>query len=134
MEIAHDLFDFTAFVEEINQIIYPQTLEREIGYEMRHLEPLESHYIGDSLRMKQILMNLLSNALKFTQPGGSICVDIAEEKRTNGYAYIRFTIEDNGIGMSEDFMKRLFQPFEQEAPATTWETAWASPSSTASCS
>lgn len=116
MEIAHDLFDFTAFVEEINQIIYPQTLEREIGYEMRHLEPLESHYIGDPLRMKQILMNLLSNALKFTQPGGSICVDIAEEKRTNGYAYIQFTIEDNGIGMSEDFMKRLFQPFEQEAP------------------
>ncbi|MDU4974943.1 MAG: ATP-binding protein, partial [Hungatella hathewayi] len=116
MEIAHDLFDFRAFVEEINQIIYPQTLEREIAYEMRHLEPLESHYIGDSLRMKQILMNLLSNALKFTQPGGSVSVDIAEEKRTNGYAYIKFVIEDNGIGMSEEFMDRLFQPFEQEAP------------------
>lgn len=116
MEIAHDLFDFRAFVEEINQIIYPQTLEREIAYEMRHREPLESHYIGDSLRMKQILMNLLSNALKFTQPGGSVSVDIAEEKRTNGYAYIQFVIEDNGIGMSEEFMDRLFQPFEQEAP------------------
>lgn len=45
MEIAHDLFDFRVFVEEINQIIYPQTLEREIAYEMRHREPLESHYI-----------------------------------------------------------------------------------------
>lgn len=116
MEVAHELFDFSAFVEEINQIIYPQTQEREISYEMRHREPLESHYIGDSLRMKQILMNLLSNALKFTQPGGSVCVEIAEEKRTNGYAYIQFVIEDNGIGMSEEFMNRLFQPFEQESP------------------
>lgn len=116
MEIAHDLFDFRSFVDEVNQIIYPQTEEKGIHYEMRHQEPLESHYIGDSLRMKQILMNLLSNALKFTPSGGSICIDIGEQRRCNGYAYLQFIVQDNGIGMSEDFMKKIFQPFEQEAP------------------
>ena len=116
MEIAHELFDFKAFAEELNQIIYPQTLEKEVSYEMRHREPLESHYIGVSLRMKQILMNLLSNALKFTPPGGKLGVDIREEKRANGFAYLEFMVWDNGIGMSEEFMQRIFQPFEQENP------------------
>ena len=116
MEIAHELFDFKSFAEELNQIIYPQTLEKEVGYEMRHREPLESHYIGDSLRMKQILVNLLSNALKFTPPGGKMGVDIREEKRANGFVYLEFMVWDNGIGMSEEFMQRIFQPFEQENP------------------
>lgn len=116
MDIAHDLFDFSCFVDEVNQIIYPQTMDKEISYEMRHQEPLESHYIGDCLRMKQILMNLLSNSLKFTPAGGCIYVDIKEEKRTNGYAYLQFIIQDTGIGMSKEFLERIFMPFEQEAP------------------
>lgn len=116
MEIAHDVFDFKEFLDELNQIIYPQTLDKKIFYEMRHKEPLENYYIGDSLRIKQVLMNLLSNSLKFTPCNGHICVDIKEEKRTNGFAYIRFDVWDTGVGMSEEFMERIFQPFEQEAP------------------
>lgn len=116
MEIVHELFDFSSFMEEVNEIIYPQTVEKQVFYEIRHQEPLESHYIGDSLRLKQILMNLLSNALKFTPSGGQICIDIKEQKRLNGYAYLQFSVWDTGIGMSLDFMKRIFNPFEQEAP------------------
>lgn len=116
MDIAHDLFEFSSFVDEVNQIIYPQTADRDISYEMRHEEPLESHYIGDALRLKQILMNLLSNALKFTPAGGQICVDIKERKRAGGYAYVQFVVRDTGVGMSEEFLEKLFQPFEQEAP------------------
>lgn len=116
MEIAHDLFDFTGFVEEVNQIIYPQTVEKGLTYEMRHQEPLESHYIGDSLRMKQILMNLLSNALKFTPAGGAMGVDIREKDRGNGFSYLEFVVWDTGIGMSDEFMEKIFQPFEQESP------------------
>lgn len=116
MEIAHEPIDFQDFVKEINQIIYSQTVDKGVSYEMRHQEPLESHYIGDPLRMKQILMNLLSNALKFTSVGGSIGIDITEERRSNGFAFLKFTVWDTGIGMSEEFMARMFQPFEQEAP------------------
>lgn len=97
MDIAHEPFDFLNFLNEVNQIIYPQTEDKNIFYEMRHHEPLESQYIGDPLRMKQILMNLLSNALKFTPPNGSIFIDIQEKNRTNGYAYLQFAVSDNRV-------------------------------------
>lgn len=116
MEIAHEIFDFKAFVDEVNQIIYPQTVEKEVDYDMRCREPLEEQYIGDSLRMKQILMNLLSNSLKFTPSGGYISIDIKEERRTNGFAYMEFVVQDTGIGMSDQFMQKVFLPFEQEEP------------------
>ena len=116
MEIAHAAFHFGDFLDEVKEIIYPQTEERNISCEIRRQESMESYYIGDPLRMKQILMNLLSNALKFTSPGGRITMDIKESHRTNGFAYLQFVVSDNGIGMSQEFIQRIFQPFEQEAP------------------
>ena len=121
MDIAHEPFDFLNFLNEVNQIIYPQTEDKNIFYEMRHHEPLESQYIGDPLRMKQILMNLLSNALKFTPPNGSIFIDIQEKNRTNGYAYLQFAVSDTGYGMSEEFMKHIFDPFVRDSSAAKIE-------------
>ena len=118
MELAHEYFDFTELMDEVNQIIYPQAEERQIEYVIYHSEPLEQFYIGDPLRLKQILMNLLSNALKFTRAGGRIQIQIEEQKRTNGFSYLRFQVKDTGIGMSREFRSRLFMPFEQEAPET----------------
>ena len=115
MEISHEYFNFVELIGEINQIIYPQALERNLSYEVYHEEPLEQYYIGDSLRLKQILLNLLSNSLKFTPAEGKIEVSIREQKRTNGFCYLKFRISDTGIGMSEEFQKIIFQPFEQEA-------------------
>lgn len=116
MDIVQEPFEFRSFVADVNQIIYPQTTEREIFYEMQCHEPLENRYIGDSLRTKQILMNLLSNALKFTPSGGNIKVEVSESRRTNGFSYLQFTISDTGVGMSDEFMNRIFLPFEQESP------------------
>ena len=115
MEINSRKFNFAELYEEISSIIYPQAVEAMIDFEARQIEPIEHYYVGDALRIKQILMNLLSNALKFTPAGGKILVCTREEKRTNGHAYVCLMVEDNGIGMSEEFMKRIFQPFEQES-------------------
>lgn len=115
MELAQEYFDFTELISEIDQIIYPQAMERQIRYEIYHQEPLEQYYIGDALRVKQVLMNLLSNSLKFTDSGGSVQIYIQEQKRTNGFAYIQFCVKDTGVGMSKEFRSRIFQPFEQES-------------------
>lgn len=115
MSIAHEKFDFTELVGDINTIIFPQAEACGIIFEVHHQEPLERYYIGDALRLRQILMNLLSNALKFTPKDGRIVVELREQKRTNGFACIGFTVSDNGVGMSEEFQERIFQPFEQES-------------------
>lgn len=114
MTLLHEPFDFTELVAEISSIIYPQALHNRITFEVLHEEPLERYYKGDVLRLKQILMNLLSNALKFTLEGGQVRLCIRELRRTNGFAYLSFSVSDDGIGMSDEFMKKMFQPFEQE--------------------
>ena len=114
MTIIREKFDFIELIREIEDIIYPQAKENKLDFEIYHQEPIQKYYIGDALRIKQILMNLLSNALKFTNPGGKININIREIKRTNGFVYLEFLISDTGIGISEEFLKRIFEPFEQE--------------------
>lgn len=116
MEIASEKFEFQTFVDEVREIIGSQAVERKLVFEMSCQEPLEKCYVGDVLRTKQILLNLLSNALKFTPAGGRVDVDIREVERRGGCSYLRFTVRDNGIGMSEEFQTCLFRPFEQEEP------------------
>ncbi|WP_308589248.1 response regulator [uncultured Oscillibacter sp.] len=114
MTLEKKPFDFAELIQELTTILYPQFAEQGIAFGITHREPLEQFYVGDALRLKQILMNLLSNAQKFTRRGGRVRLHMEEERRTNGFAYVAFTVSDTGIGMSEAFMKRIFLPFEQE--------------------
>lgn len=114
MSLSRAVFDFTELISQVNTIIYPQAIDSGIVYEVYHIEPLEPHYIGDALRINQVLMNLLSNALKFTPAGGDISVHIRERHRANGFAHLEFRVTDSGMGMSQGFMQRIFLPFEQE--------------------
>ncbi len=80
----------------------------------------ELEYINiDRMRMEQIFVNLLSNAIKFTSPSGKIRMEIECLKRVDGIAYDRISIEDNGIGMSKEFLPKAFEPFAQESTAIT---------------
>ena len=116
MEITSVPFAPAAMLEEINDIIRPQAEEKGLYYKIENHEPLDLCCIGDELRLKQILMNLLSNALKFTPEGGRVEVDIREKTRRDSVVYLEMEVRDTGIGMSEEFMERIFQPFEQENP------------------
>lgn len=116
MEITDEIFVVDDLMNEVNQIILPQAIEKGLAFHINLNEKVERNYIGDALRIKQILLNLLSNALKFTPKGGNIGINVRERERKNGYAYLEMQVKDNGIGMSEEFMKKIFNPFEQEAP------------------
>jgi len=73
----------------------------------------------DKLRLNQVLLNLLSNAVKFTNPGGTISIRILETAvKENGYATYQFRVKDNGIGMSREFAKTIFEPFTRERDTT----------------
>lgn len=70
-------------------------------------------FVGDFMRINQILLNLISNAVKFTPEGGKIRLKISQMPSRNGKIHLQFVVSDTGIGMSEEFLKRLFTPFEQ---------------------
>jgi len=73
----------------------------------------------DKLRLNQVLLNLLSNSVKYTSPGGSVSMLITESTEApEGYARYEFNIKDTGIGMSEEFVSHIFEPFEREKSTT----------------
>ena len=68
---------------------------------------------GDVIRLRQVLTNLLSNAFKFTEPGGSVCLRVIEKGSSDAGAEYSFRVSDTGVGVSEEDQKRIFSSFEQ---------------------
>lgn len=102
-------------IDEINLIIRPQANAKGQKFEIYTVSLTNEHLLGDKLRINQILINILSNAVKYTQNGGSIRMTVDELNQVDeSYSRIRFTISDNGQGMSEEYQKMIFEPFSRE--------------------
>lgn len=102
-------------IDEINTIIRPQTNAKKQIFEISTLSLTNEHLLGDKLRINQILINILSNAVKYTHNGGRIKMLVDELPQVDeSYSRIRFTISDNGQGMSEEYQQVLFEPFSRE--------------------
>ena len=83
------------------------------------VEVANEDVVCDKLRLNQVLLNLLSNAMKFTEPGGAVSLRIRQTKvYTRGYAGFEFRVKDTGIGMSEEFQAHIFEAFERERNST----------------
>jgi len=102
-------------VDELLAAINAQTEEKNIDLKISFDKRLSGlALIGDSLRFKQIMLNILSNAVKFTGKNGKIEFDILRRSEVDNILYISFIITDNGIGMTDEFKDRIFTPFEQQ--------------------
>lgn len=107
-------------IDEINAVIRPQAKAKGQAFEIYTSSLTREHLVGDKLRINQILINILSNAVKYTQKGGLISMTVTELPRgLPDCSRIRFVITDNGQGMSEAYQKVIFDPFtrEQDTPA-----------------
>ncbi len=82
------------------------------------VDVLNEEIYCDKLRLNQVLLNLLSNSVKYTEPGGSISIRITEEAGADGFAKYVFNVRDTGIGMSPEFVEHIFEPFEREENST----------------
>ena len=118
LKIAESEFDFKQLLSTVTSVFYQQCKQKDISFEMRMKGVTEERLIGDSLRVNQILMNLLSNAVKFTPAGGRITVEVVQASMSMNTVHMRFIVSDTGCGMSQDLMRRLFHPFEQEDAST----------------
>ena len=76
-------------------------------------------YIGDCMRINQILLNLLSNSIKFTPKGGVVHLEVNPAPVVDGKTHLQFITKDTGIGMSDEYLKRIFKPFEQADSGTS---------------
>ena len=117
----------TLNVEKMNltqQISQLDSVIRQQAGQRRQTFTVETHVqhenvLGDSNRLKQVLMNILSNAVKYTPNGGHIRLEVDELTHTEHYTKYRFVVQDDGIGMSEEFQKTLFEPFTREEKSGT---------------
>ncbi|MBD5160671.1 MAG: response regulator [Oscillibacter sp.] len=102
-------------IEGLNTIIRPQARAKDQTFEIYASALPHEDLLGDKLRLNQILINILSNAVKYTPKGGRIEMRVTELPQTSKkYERIRFVISDNGMGMSEDYQKVIFDPFTRE--------------------
>ena len=114
-ELAQMPVNVNELTEHCLKIVYAQAQENRIQIKNRTPEGLEKPWVlGSYTHVSQILTNILSNAVKYNKAGGSIYVDIREIYRDDQKVAIRFTVEDTGIGMSEEFQQKMFEPFTQE--------------------
>jgi two-component system sensor histidine kinase/response regulator len=107
-------FDLIDFLNRFVSWSSEQCSEKGIHFEEKRIGfGKNKFYIGDATRLNQIALNVMSNAVKFTDAGGQITFEVTRLEEENGTEKIRFSVTDTGIGMEQDVVKRVFQPFEQ---------------------
>ncbi|MDD6037713.1 MAG: ATP-binding protein [bacterium] len=106
--------DLRLIIQGVNSVIEPQAKERELRYEWRVSDEIEDWYLGDGIKLQQVLVNLLGNAVKFTPSKGVISLEVSVQRVEEDRTWITIDVCDNGIGMSDEFQEHMFEPFEQE--------------------
>ncbi len=106
-------------MHELRNILQVDVREKKLDFFIDTVGVFDENIICDRLRLNQVLLNLVGNSIKFTKPGGNISVRILEkEGGTKERTLYEIRVKDNGIGMSEEFVKRIFEPFEREKNTT----------------
>ncbi len=106
-------------LSDLRPMIQTDLKNRELDFHMDDSALIHPYVICDKLRLDQVLLNILSNALKFTPSGGSISVIATERAGEDGdHAIYEFRIQDTGIGMAPEFLDHIFEPFERERTST----------------
>ena len=118
LRIANDDFDFKRLLTGIVSMFYNQAERKGIKFEMQLRDLTEEWLIGDSLRVNQILLNLLSNALKFTPAKGTVTLMVKQFPMVNNRIPLMLQVTDTGCGMNNEYKSRLFKPFEQQDAST----------------
>lgn len=120
IELESRPFSLTGVFRTISDLLTPQAVNKNITFEQRIDTAMfaETLLKGDALRLSQVLLNLCGNAVKFTETGGVVLSATCLDKTTEAVS-LRFSVKDTGIGLSEDQLPLLFQPFTQADSSTT---------------
>jgi two-component system sensor histidine kinase/response regulator len=115
MSLKPEVFDLVENIRFLEQLLRPRANEKEIAlnWSFNFSEKEENLLYGDWLRLEQITVNLVTNAIKFTPQHGTVNFTLSISKRNNEGIYLDIVVSDNGIGIGKEFQSKLFQPFFQ---------------------
>ena len=114
MSLKHEEFSFVDMLEQINTMVQSQCADKGLEFECQVKGTVDDYYVGDDMKLKQVIINILSNAVKFTEPGGSVLFTVERVAHFKGHTTLRFVVRDTGIGMDASFVPHLFDAFAQE--------------------
>ncbi len=112
MAVDSEPFAITAVLDQVLALVSPQASNKGLALVLSFDEKVDDHVIGDRQKLKQVLLNLVQNAIKFTEDG-SVRLGVELVDRGECHMTVKFSVADSGIGISEDAQSRLFQPFVQ---------------------
>jgi len=119
MTIKSERFSMTDLIEQINAIVESQCNDRGLIY-VNTLDPgLKGNFIGDPIKLKQVLINILGNAVKYTEPHGTVTLKVEKIVTFNNKTTMKFIISDTGVGMDPEFIPKVFEAFSQEDVSAT---------------
>ena len=107
-------FSFSEMLEQLNTMVMSQCKEKGLHYECRVNGEVSDYYIGDAMKLKQVLINILSNAIKFTDAPGRVTLTVERTAVFGDHSTVKFNVKDTGIGMDAAFIPKVFDAFAQE--------------------
>ena len=119
MTLKNEEFSFSKMLESINTMFSGQCQNKGLDYQCHINGEVDDYYIGDDMKLRQVLINILGNAVKFSPSGGLVELVVERKARFEGKTAVCFTIKDTGIGISQEFLPHLFETFAQEDSSAT---------------
>ncbi|MBR1929877.1 MAG: response regulator [Lachnospiraceae bacterium] len=119
MVLKNEEFSFRGFLEQINTLVSSQCQDKGLAYDCKLQGQVDEYYIGDDMKLKQVLINILGNAVKFTPAPGTVSFIVEQTARFEDKVTLRFIMKDTGIGMDEEYIPKIFEAFSQEDATST---------------
>ena len=112
--LRKEVFSISTMLEQINTMVSSQCQDKGLSYECQIQNRIPESFIGDDMKLKEVLINILSNAIKFTEAPGSVKLSVERTAEYGDQSTLCFCIRDTGIGMDQEFLPKIFDVFSQE--------------------
>ena len=119
MIMKNEEFSFPELLQAVNTMFSGQAADKGLDYHCHINSEVDDYYIGDNMKLRQVLINILGNAVKFTPAGGSVSLQVERKAQYNGKSTLCFTITDTGIGIGQEYLPHIFDAFSQEDSSAT---------------